>query len=48
MKHAMGNAQSLINDRTRVIEDHEGDLWFGTSNGISLLLIQKQVSGIHF
>lgn len=37
MKHAMGNAQSLINDQVQaVIEDHEGDLWFGTSNGISL------------
>ena len=37
MKHAMGNAQSLINDQVQaVIGDHEGDLWFGTSNGISL------------
>ena len=37
MKHAMGNVQSLINDQVQaVIEDHEGDLWFGTSNGISL------------
>lgn len=48
MKHAMGNAQSLINDQVQaVIEDHEGDLWFGTSNGISLYN-SKQVSGIHF
>lgn len=37
MKHAMGNDQSLINDQVHaVIEDSEGDLWFGTSNGISL------------
>lgn len=37
MKHAMGNTQSLINDQVHaVIEDSDGDLWFGTSNGISL------------
>lgn len=37
MKHSMGNDQSLINDQVHaVIEDSEGDLWFGTSNGISL------------
>lgn len=37
LKHAMGNKQSLINDQVHaVIEDSEGDLWFGTSNGISL------------
>jgi len=37
MKHAMGNSQSLINDQVHaVIEDRDGDLWFGTSNGISL------------
>ncbi|MBD3589673.1 two-component regulator propeller domain-containing protein [Bacteroides sp. GM023] len=37
MKHAMGNKQSLINDQVHaVIEDNDGDLWFGTSNGISL------------
>lgn len=37
MKHAMGNKQSLINDQVHaVIEDSDGDLWFGTSNGISL------------
>lgn len=37
MKHAMGNKHSLINDQVHaVIEDSEGDLWFGTSNGISL------------
>ena len=47
MKHAMGNVQSLINDQVQaVIEDHEGDLWFGTSNGISLYN-SKTVSGIH-
>lgn len=37
MKHSIGNDQSLINDQVHaVIEDHDGDLWFGTSNGISL------------
>lgn len=37
MKHSMGNNQSLINDQIHaVIEDEDGDLWFGTSNGISL------------
>lgn len=37
MKHSMGNTQSLINDQVHaVIEDSDGDLWFGTSNGISL------------
>lgn len=37
LKHAMGNKQSLINDQVHaVIEDSEGDLWFGTSNGISV------------
>ena len=37
MKHSMGNKQSLINDQVHaVIEDSDGDLWFGTSNGISL------------
>lgn len=37
MKHSMGNEQSLINDQVHaVIEDSDGDLWFGTSNGISL------------
>lgn len=37
IKHSIGNRQSLINDQVHaVIEDSEGDLWFGTSNGISL------------
>ncbi|MEY8687819.1 two-component regulator propeller domain-containing protein [Bacteroides sp. AN502(2024)] len=37
MKHSMNNHQSLINDQVHaVIEDEDGDLWFGTSNGISL------------
>lgn len=38
IKHSMGNKQSLINDQVQaIIEDSDGDLWFGTSNGISLL-----------
>lgn len=37
IKHSIGNTQSLINDRVNaIIEDHEGDLWFATSNGVSL------------
>ncbi|MDO4164649.1 MAG: ATP-binding protein, partial [Bacteroides sp.] len=37
LKHADGNAQSLVNSQVHaVIEDSDGDLWFGTSNGISL------------
>ena len=39
IKHSIGNSQSLINDQVYdVIEDSEGDLWFGTSNGISLYI----------
>ena len=33
IKHSIGNRQSLVNS---IIEDSDGDLWFGTSNGISL------------
>ena len=37
IKHSIGNKQSLINDQVNsIIEDSEGDLWFGTTNGISL------------
>lgn len=36
IKHSIGNRQSLVNDQVHsVIEDSDGDLWFGTSNGIS-------------
>ena len=35
--YPIGNKQSLINDQVNaIIEDHEGDLWFATNNGISL------------
>ncbi len=38
IKHSIGNRQSLINDQVNsIIEDSDGDLWFGTNNGISLL-----------
>lgn len=38
IKHSIGNKQSLINDQVNsIIEDSDGDLWFGTNNGISLL-----------
>lgn len=37
IKHSIGNRQSLINDQVNsILEDEEGDLWFGTNNGISL------------
>lgn len=36
IKHSVGNPQSLVNNQVNdVIEDSEGDLWFGTSNGVS-------------
>lgn len=36
IKHSIGNKQSLINDQVNtIIEDSEGDLWYGTNNGIS-------------
>lgn len=37
IKHSIGNKQSLVNDQINaIIEDHEGDLWFATNNGVSL------------
>lgn len=36
IKHSIGNKQSLINNQVNtIIEDSEGDLWYGTNNGIS-------------
>ncbi|NDW11617.1 response regulator [Bacteroides sp. 214] len=36
-KHSIGNNSSLVNDCVNaVLEDHEGDIWFATNNGISL------------
>ena len=36
IKHSIGNKQSLINNQVNsIIEDSDGDLWFGTNNGIS-------------
>ena len=36
IKHSIGNKQSLINDQVNsIIEDSDGDLWYGTNNGIS-------------
>lgn len=38
IKHSIGNNQSLINDQVNsIIEDCDGDLWFGTNNGVSML-----------
>lgn len=38
IKHSIGNKQSLLNDQVNsIIEDFDGDLWFGTNNGISHL-----------
>ena len=37
IKHSIGNNLSLVNDQVHdVMEDSDGDLWFATSNGISL------------
>lgn len=37
IKHSIGNKQSLINNQVNtIIEDSEGDVWYGTNNGISL------------
>ena len=37
IKHSLGNNRSLENDQVHdVMEDSDGDLWFATSNGISL------------
>lgn len=48
IKHSIGNQQSLVNDQVHsVIEDSDGDLWFGTSNGISLYNRQTK-SGTRF
>lgn len=43
IKHSIGNRQSLVNDQVNaIIEDHEGDLWFATNNGISLYSTQTK------
>ena len=48
IKHSIGNKQSLINDQVNaIIEDHDGDLWFATNNGISFIIV-KQTNGILF
>ena len=37
-KHSIGGTQSLINDQVNgILEDSDGDIWFATGNGISLL-----------
>lgn len=37
IRHSIGNSLSLVNDQVHdVLEDSDGDLWFATSNGISL------------
>ncbi len=37
IRHSLGNNHSLVNDQVHdVMEDSDGDLWFATSNGISL------------
>lgn len=41
IKHSIGNKESLINDQVNsIIEDHDGDLWFATNNGISLYITE--------
>lgn len=42
IKHSIGNRQSLVNDQVNaIIEDHDGDLWFATNNGISLYEVKN-------
>jgi signal transduction histidine kinase/DNA-binding response OmpR family regulator/ligand-binding sensor domain-containing protein len=37
IKHSIGNSHSLVNNQVHdIMEDSDGDLWFATSNGISL------------
>ena len=37
IKHSIGNSHSLVNNQVHdLMEDSDGDLWFATSNGISL------------
>ena len=37
IRHSLGNSRSLVNDQVHdVVEDSDGDLWFATSNGISI------------
>ncbi len=37
IRHSLGNNRSLVNDQVHdVMEDSDGDLWFASSNGISL------------
>lgn len=44
IKHSIGNKQSLINNQVNaIIEDSDGDLWFGTNNGISLYISKTGV-----
>lgn len=43
IKHSIGNKQSLVNNQVNaIIEDQDGDLWFGTNNGISLYKSQTK------
>ena len=42
-KHSVGSIQSLVNDQVNsIMEDSEGDIWFATGNGISLLNESEQ------
>jgi signal transduction histidine kinase/DNA-binding response OmpR family regulator/ligand-binding sensor domain-containing protein len=37
IKHSIGNPQSLVNNQVNyILEDHDGDQWFATNNGVSL------------
>ena len=43
IKHSLGNNRSLVNDQVHdVMEDSDGDLWFATSNGISIYQTETQ------
>ena len=43
IKHSIGNHQSLVNNKVNAIfKDADDDLWFATSNGISLYKIKEK------
>ena len=49
IKHSVGNKQSLINDQVNsIIEDSEGDLWYGTPTTELACKTQKPENGARF
>ena len=43
LKHSIGNSQSIVNDKINAVhKDTDGDIWFATSNGISLYQVKEK------